>query len=90
VELVATRGGRCDSSEYVDDSVPLKWSCGRNHLSLRRLRWCVPRIGAWSARPPPWDYDAVAKVDPLITKYHYSNPSPDERQKVKCFYEDEE
>jgi len=88
--LAATRGGRCNSSEYVDDSIPLKWSCGRNHLWTASP--ALVRAGHWcpECSPPPWNYDAVAKVDPLIAKYHYSNHSPDESQKVMCLYEDEE
>jgi nucleoside-diphosphate-sugar epimerase len=88
--LAATRGGRCTSNEYVDDAVPLKWSCGRKHswtaspALVSAGHWCQ------ECSPPPWDYDAVAKVDPLIAKYHYSNHSPDESQKVMCLYEDEE
>ncbi|MGZ4914613.1 MAG: NAD-dependent epimerase/dehydratase family protein [Halobacteriota archaeon] len=88
--LAATRGGRCNSNEYVDDAVPLKWSCGRNH------RWtaspALVRAGHWcpECAPPPWDYDAVAKVDPLIAQYHYANHSPEESQTVTRLYESEE
>jgi nucleoside-diphosphate-sugar epimerase len=88
--LAATRGGRCDSSEYVNDSVPLKWSCGRDH------RWtaspALVTAGHWcpECSPPPWNYDVVAKVDPLIAKYYYSNHSPNESQNVASLFADEE
>jgi nucleoside-diphosphate-sugar epimerase len=89
VALASTRGGRCDSSEYFDDSVPLKWSCGQNH------RWkaspALVRAGHWcpECAAPPWDYDVVAKVDPLIAAYYYSNHGVDESQKVMSLFEDE-
>jgi hypothetical protein len=88
--LAATRGGRCNSSEYVNDLVPLKWSCGRDH------RWtaspALVTTGHWcpECSPPPWNYDVVAKVDPLIATYYYSNHSPDESQNVVSLYADEE
>jgi nucleoside-diphosphate-sugar epimerase len=88
--LAGTRGGRCDSSEYVDDTVPLKWRCGQNH------RWtaspALVRAGHWcpECAPPPWNYDAVANVDPLIGAYYYSNHNVDESQNVMSLFEDEE
>ena len=35
---------------------------------------------------PPWRWDAVAKVDPLLAKYHYAQHDPDESQEVEYLY----
>ncbi len=42
--------------------------------------WC-PKCAA-----PPWNYDEVAKVDPLLAKFYYNNHDKDEHQKVDYLY----
>ncbi len=50
-ELAQKRGGRCLSSDYVNNSTPLKWECGKGHTwqavpgSLQQGRWCPKCVG---------------------------------------------
>ncbi len=81
-----SRGGECLSTSFVDVKTKLKWRCGLGHefeASSRLLQaghWC-PKCAA-----PPWNYDEVAKADPLLARFYYNNHDKSEHQKVDYLY----
>ena len=75
------RGGECLSTSMTKGGLytPLKWKCAFGHtfkaapnLVLRGGHWCP------QCAPPPWNYDAQAKVNPFFAQVWYTNHSPDE------------
>ncbi len=85
-ELAKSRGGQCLSTEYKDIKSNLKWKCGFGHEWEASPR--MPLTGHWCTQcaPPPWNWDAVAKVDPAIGAQHYLNHDRDESQCVEYLY----
>lgn len=85
-ELAKSRGGQCMSTEYKDIKSKLKWKCAFGH------EWeATPKlhlVGHWCPEclPPPWDWDAVARVDPAIAKNYYLNHGKDESQRVEWLF----
>jgi len=85
-ELAKSRGGQCLSTEYIDIKSKLKWKCGRGHEfeATPRLilagHWCPESV------PPPWEWDAIARVDPAIADVYYYNHDKDESQCVEYLY----
>jgi len=81
-ELAASRGGQCLSEEFIDLKTRLRWRCGFGHeweatpLLHQAGHWCP------QCAPPPWKWDDLAKVDPLLAEYYYTNHSRDECQRV--------
>lgn len=84
--LAQARGGQCLSSSFGDVKARLKWKCGLGHefegssLLIQAGHWC-PKCAA-----PPWNYDEVARVDPLLAKFYYNNHDKSEHQKVDYLY----
>ncbi len=84
--LAQARGGQCLSSSLTDLATVLHWKCGLGHefdgspRLIQAGHWC-PKCQA-----PPWDYDEVAKVDPLLASFYYVNHGRDEHQKVEYLY----
>ena len=84
--LAKSRGGQCLSSEYKDIKSEMKWKCAFGH------EWeAPPRLhltGHWCSQcqPPPWNWDAIAKVDPAIAAIYYNNHDKDESQCVDWLY----
>lgn len=85
-ELAESRGGQCLSTEFSGIGSKLKWKCGFGH-EWEATPVCV-KAGHWcpECAPPPWDYDAIAKVDPLFAKFYYNNHDINEYQKVDYLY----
>jgi nucleoside-diphosphate-sugar epimerase len=85
-KLAEQRGGQCLATDSGDPSTKLKWKCGLGHEfeASRRLiqagHWCP------ECAPPAWNYDEVAKVDPAIGQYYYTNHSKDEHQRVEYLW----
>jgi len=85
-ELAKSRGGQCLSTEFIDIKSKLKWKCGRGHEfeATPRLilagHWCPESV------PPPWEWDAIARVDPAIADVYYYNHDKDESQCVEYLY----
>lgn len=85
-KLAKARGGQCLSTEYVDIKSKLKWKCGFGHefeaipRPLLAGHWCP------ECMPPPWNWDAIAKVDPAIAEIYYYNHDKDESQCVEYLY----
>lgn len=84
--MAQSRGGQCLSNSLGDVKTKLQWKCGFGHefeassLLIQVGHWC-PRCAA-----PPWNYDELAKVDPLLARFYYNNHSKDEHQKVDYLY----
>lgn len=84
--LAEARGGQCLSGDDVTGNDKLRWRCGLEHewtasaTAVRAGHWC-PECMA-----PPWRWDAVAKADPLLAKYHYAQHDPGESQQVDYLY----
>jgi len=85
-ELAESRGGQCLSNEFSGIGSKLKWKCGFGH-DWEATPVCV-KAGHWcpECTPPPWDYDAIAKVDPLFAKFYYNNHDRNEYQKIDFLY----
>ena len=85
-ELAESRGGQCLSAESGNVNEKLRWKCGFGHEweATKRLvqagHWCP------ECAPPPWDYDAKAKVDPALARVYYNNHDWNEYQKVEYLY----
>lgn len=85
-ELAKSRGGQCLSPESSDSKTKLKWKCALGHeweatpMLVRAGHWCP------ECAPPPWDFDTIAKVDPLFAKIYYNNHDKNEYQKVDFLY----
>ena len=85
-ELAESRGGQCLSTEFSGIGSKLKWKCGFGHdweatpVCIKAGHWCP------ECAPPPWDYDAIAKVDPLFAKFYYNNHDRNEYQKIDFLY----
>ena len=64
----------------------LRWRCAFRHeweataLCVQAGHWCP------ECAPPPWDYDAIARVDPLLAGFYYNNHDENESQKVDYLY----
>jgi len=84
--LAQSRGGQCLSTELGGVNTKLRWRCGFGH-EWQATALCV-RAGHWcpECAPPPWDYDAIAKVDPLLAGFYYNNHDKNESQKVEYLY----
>jgi nucleoside-diphosphate-sugar epimerase len=84
--LANSRGGKCLSTEYIDIKSKLNWKCGFGHEfdGTPRLilsgHWCPECV------PPPWNWDAIARVDPAIADFYYYNHDKDESQCVEYLY----
>ncbi len=85
-ELAESRGGQCLSTEFSGIGSKLTWRCWFGH-EWEATPVCVT-AGHWcpECAPPPWDYDAIAKVDPLFARFYYSNHDKTESQKVGYLY----
>ena len=85
-KLAKARGGQCLSTEFIDVKSKLKWKCGFGHefeatpRPLLAGHWCP------ECMPPPWNWDAIAKVDPAIAEIYYYNHDKDESQCVEYLY----
>ena len=85
-ELAKARGGQCLSTDYVDIKSKLKWKCGFGHEFEATPRLIL--AGHWcnECMPPPWNWDAIARVDPAIADVYYYNHDKNESQKVDYLY----
>lgn len=85
-ELAKSRGGQCLSTDYVDIKSKLKWKCGFRHEFEATPRLIL--AGHWcnECMPPPWNWDAIARVDPAIADVYYHNHDKNESQKVDYLY----
>ncbi len=85
-QLAESRGGKCLSTEFVDVKTKLRWKCAFGH------EWeATPRLhlaGHWCAEcaPPPWNWDAIARVDRALAEIYYNNHDSNESQKVDFLY----
>jgi hypothetical protein len=78
-ELIAfarSRGGACLSMEFMGSTAAHLWRCGREHefsasprLLIEAGYWC-PSCFPSVDDPGAWDYDALAKLDPLLDRFH--------------------
>jgi hypothetical protein len=84
--LANSRGGECVSTEYIDIKSKLNWKCGFGHEFDGTPRYILS--GHWCPEcvPPPWNWDAIAKVDPAIAAVYYYNHAKDEAQCVDYLY----
>ncbi len=84
--LAEARGGQCLSSSLTDLTSILKWRCGLGHEFQGSSRLIA--AGHWcpTCAAPPWNYDEVAKVDPLFASHYYVNHDRNEHQKVDYLY----
>ncbi len=84
--LAKSRGGECLSKEYSNIKTKLKWKCAFGHT------WeATPRLhltGHWCPQcaPPPWNYDALAKVDPALADLYYFDHDKNESQCCDYLY----
>jgi len=84
--LAQSRGGQCLSTEFGGVKTKLRWRCAFGHeweataLCVQAGHWCP------ECAPPPWDYDAIARVDPLLAGFYYNNHDENESQKVDYLY----
>lgn len=85
-ELARSRGGQCLSRESIDVKSKLKWKCSFGHEFEATPRLIV--VGHWcpECAPPPWNWDAIAKVDPAIAQAYYTNHDRNESQRVDYLY----
>ncbi len=81
------RGGECLSNTMVkgDLFTPLKWRCALGHefemspnLALKGGHWCPDCL------PSPWNYDAIARVNPFFAQVWYPLHDPSENN----YYDD--
>lgn len=85
-KLAESRGGQCLSTEFSDIKAKLRWKCAFGHeweatpMLLKAGHWCP------DCAPPPWNYDAIAKVDPLLAQVYYNNHDKNEYQNVEYLY----
>ena len=84
--LAKARGGECLSTEYGGLDTRLKWRCGFGHEFEATPR--IPLTGHWcpDCMAPPWNWDAIAKVDGAIADVYYYNHAKDESQCVDYLY----
>jgi hypothetical protein len=74
------RGGACLSDQWDGDMYQtLEWRCawghefaGKPHTILKAGHWCPQCV------PPPWNYDAEARVNPFFAQVWYPNHDEDE------------
>ena len=73
------RGGKLISKTVKDMYTPVKWQCAFGHefemtpnLVLRGGHWCP------DCEPMPWNYDAIAKVNPFFAQVWYADHGKDE------------
>lgn len=80
-KAAAFRGGECISTSMTkgDLFTPLKWKCAFGHefemspnLVLKGGHWCP------DCDPMPWNYDAIAKVNPFFAQVWYTNHDKNE------------
>ena len=85
-EMARARGGQCLSAVSGDKQQKLKWRCGFGHEWEATSQ--LVSLGHWCPKcaPPPWDYDNIAKIDPLLANYHYFNHGKEEEQKVQYLF----
>lgn len=85
-ELAESRGGQCLSTEFVGMEATLRWKCAFGHQFEATPR--LLHAGHWCPQcaPPPWDYDAIAKVDRALAGVYYNNHDRNEYQKVEFLY----
>ena len=85
-ELAKSRGGECLASEYTDLTMKLKWKCAFGHEWEATPK--LPLTGHWcpECTPPPWNWDAIAKVDPALADVYYFNHDKDESQCVDYLF----
>jgi len=85
-QLAKSRGGQCLSKEYTDLKTKMKWKCAFGHEWEATPK--LPLTGHWCPKctPPPWNWDALAKVDPAIADVYYYNHDKDEHQCVEYLF----
>jgi hypothetical protein len=85
-QLAKSRGGQCLSKEYTDLKTKMKWKCAFGHEWEATPK--LPLTGHWCPQcvPPPWNWDAIAKVDPAIADAYYYNHDKDESQCVDYLF----
>jgi nucleoside-diphosphate-sugar epimerase len=85
-ELAKSRGGECLSKEYTDLKTRMKWKCAFGHEWEATPK--LPLTGHWcpECTPTPWNWDAIAKVDPAIADVYYFNHDKDESQCVDYLF----
>lgn len=76
VAFAKSRGGRIVSTAYLGVAALHSWTCGREHAFEASPRlligggyWC-PECAPTVDDTSGWDWDAQAKVDPLIARFH--------------------
>ncbi len=85
-QLAKSRGGECLSREYTDLKTKMRWKCAFGHEWDATPK--LPLTGHWcpECTPPPWNWDAIAKVDPAIADVYYYNHDKDESQCVEYLF----
>jgi hypothetical protein len=85
-QLAKSRGGECLSNEYTDLKTKMKWKCAFGHEWEATPK--LPLTGHWCPKctPPPWNWDAIAKIDPAIADVYYYNHDKDESQCVDYLF----
>ena len=85
-QLAKLRGGEGLSTEVTYDRMKLMFKCRLGHqwnctaALIKSGHWCP------ECAPPPWNYDAISKTDPLLAKFYYNNHSEDEQQRVEYLW----
>jgi len=85
-KLAESRGGECLSTEYVDIKSKLKWKCGFGHEFEATPRLILAGHFCDECMPPPWDWAAIARVDPAVAAFYYFNHDKNESQRVDYLY----
>ena len=85
-QLAKSRGGECLSKEYIDLKTKMRWKCASGHEWEATPK--LPLTGHWcpDCAPPPWNWDAIAKLDPAIAEVYYYNHEKDESQCVEYLF----
>ena len=75
-QAAAFRGGQClsETMEKGDLFTPLKWRCAFGHEFMMSPN-TVLKGGHWcpDCDPIPWNYDAIAKVNPFFAQVWYAH-----------------
>jgi hypothetical protein len=78
-KAAAFRGGELLSDNIPDIYTPVKWKCAFGHEFEMSVN-TVLRGGHWCPEcdPLPWNYDAVAKVNPFFAQVWYADHGKNE------------
>ncbi len=75
-DFAASRGGVCRADGSADPHDPVEWTCARGHrfsalpqLLMEGGYWC-PECFPTIETSSQWDWDEIAKQDPLLRSVH--------------------